>query len=147
MATDLRIASDGAWRVGFPEVTLGVRPGTGGTQRRPRLVGKSRAIDRMATGRMITPKEALDWGLFNRVFPRAKFWEEAMAFEKGLAYPEHSGRAVGLIKRCVTEGTEMPMYESLALERELQNRLFAMADAKEVFRAFLEKRKPAYQRK
>ena len=70
-----------------------------------------------------------------------------MAFAKGLAYPEHSGRAVGLIKRSVTEGTEMPMYEGLALERELQNRLFAMADAKEGFRAFLEKRKPAFQRK
>src|SRR5206468_3850654 len=103
--------------------------------------------DYKATGRMITPKDALDWGLFNRVFPRAKFWDETMAFAKGLAYPQHSGRAVGLIKRSVTEGTEMPMYEGLALERELQNRLFAMADAKEGFRAFLEKRKPAFQRK
>jgi len=101
----------------------------------------------MATGRMITPKDALDWGLFNRVFPRAKFWDETMAFAKGLAYPQHSGRAVGLIKRSVTEGTEMPMYEGLALERELQNRLFAMADAKEGFRAFLEKRAPKFQGK
>ena len=147
MATDLRVASDGAWRIGLPEVTLGVLPGTGGTQRLPRLVGKSRAIDLMATGRMITPKDALDWGLFNRVFPRAKFWDETMAFAKGLAYPQHSGRAVGLIKRSVTEGTEMPMYEGLALERELQNRLFAMADAKEGFRAFLEKRAPKFQGK
>src|SRR5207248_10502882 len=147
MATDLRLASDGAWRVGLPEVTLGVLPGTGGTQRLPRLVGKSRAIDLMATGRMITPKEALDWGLFNRVFPRAKFWEETMAFAKGLGYPQHSGRAVGFIKRSVTEGTEMPLYEGLALERELQNRLFAMADAKEGFRAFLEKRAPKFQGK
>ena len=105
---------------------------------------RSRAIDLMATGRMITPKEALEWGLFNRVFPRAKFWEETMAFAKGLTYPQHSGRAVGLIKRSVTEGTEMPMYEGLALERELQNRLFAMADAKEGFRAFLEKRAPKF---
>ena len=73
--------------------------------------------------------------------------ELAMAFARGLAYPEHSGRAVGLIKRSVTEGTEMPMYEGLALERELQNRLFAMADAKEGFRAFLEKRKPTFHGK
>jgi len=140
-------SADGAWRVGLPEVTLGVLPGTGGTQRLPRLVGKSRAIDLMATGRMITPKEALEWGLFNRVFPRAKFWDETMAFAKGLTYPEHAARAVGFIKRSVTEGVEMPMYEGFALERELQNRLFAMADAKEGFRAFLEKRKPVFQGK
>ncbi len=147
MSTDLRVASDGAWRIGLPEVTLGVLPGTGGTQRLPRLIGKSRAIDLMATGRMLTPKEALDWGLLNRVFPREKFWDETMAFAKGLTYPQHSARAVGLIKRSVTEGLEMPMYEGLALERELQNRLFAMADAKEGFRAFLEKRKPTFQGK
>jgi len=101
----------------------------------------------MATGRMLTPKEALDWGLLNRVFPRARFWEETMAFAKGLTYPQHAARAVGLIKRSVTEGLEMAMYEGFALERELQNRLFAMADAKEGFRAFLEKRKPAFQGK
>ncbi|HLQ41545.1 MAG TPA: enoyl-CoA hydratase-related protein, partial [Thermoplasmata archaeon] len=147
MATDLRLASDGAWRIGLPEVTLGVLPGTGGTQRLPRLIGKSRAIDLMTTGRMLTPKEALDWGLLNRLFPQAKFWEETMAFANGLTYPQHAARAVGLIKRSVTEGIEMSMYEGFALERELQNRLFAMADAKEGFRAFLEKRKPAFQGK
>src|SRR2546427_181366 len=111
------------------------------------VIGKSRAIDLMTTGRMLTPKEALDWGLLNRIFPRAKFWEETMAFASGLTYPEHAARAVGLIKRSVTEGVEMPMYEGFALERELQNRLFAMADAKEGFRAFLEKRKPAFHGK
>src|SRR2546422_686476 len=104
-------------------------------------------INLMTTGRMLTPKEALDWGLLNRIFPRAKFWEETMAFANGLTYPQHAARAVGLIKRSVTEGLEMPMYEGFALERELQNRLFAMADAKEGFRAFLEKRKPAFQGK
>lgn len=147
MATDLRLASDGPWRIGLPEVTLGVLPGTGGTQRLPRLIGKSRAIDLMGTGRMLTPKEALEWGLLNRVFPREKFWEETMAFVEGLTYPAHAARAVGFIKRSVTEGLEMPLYEGLALERELQNRLFAMADAKEGFRAFLEKRKPTFQGK
>ena len=147
MATDLRLISDGAWRMGLPEVTLGVLPGTGGTQRLPRIVGKSRAIDLMVTGRMLTPKEALDWGLVNRVFPREKFWEETIAFARSLTYPEHSARAVGFIKRSVTDGLEMPMYEGLALERELQNRLFGMADAKEGFRAFLEKRKPVFHGK
>ena len=147
LAADLRFASDGPWKIGLPEVTLGVLPGTGGTQRLPRLVGKSRAIDLMVTGRTLIPKEALEWGILNRVFPRDRFWEETMAFARGLAYPGHAARAAGLIKRSVVEGTEMSLREGLALERELQNRLFAMADAKEGFRAFLEKRKPRFQGK
>jgi len=147
LSADLRFASDGPWRIGLPEVTLGVLPGTGGTQRLPRLIGKSRAIDLMTTGRMLTPKEALDWGILNRVFPREKFWDETMNFASSLTYPHHAARAVGLIKRSVVEGTEVPLYEGLALERELQNRLFAMADAKEGFRAFLEKRQPKFQAK
>src|SRR5439155_19246450 len=105
-----RVATDGEWRIRRPEVTLADLPGTGGTQRLPRRVGKSRAIDLMATGRMITPKDALEWGLFNRVFPRAKFWAETMAFAKGLAYPQHAARAVGLSKLSVTEGLVLPLY-------------------------------------
>jgi len=147
LATDLRFASDGPWKIGLPEVTLGVLPGTGGTQRLPRLIGKSRAIDLMVTGRTLTPREALEWGILNRLFPRERFWEETMAFARGLCYPHHAARAVGLIKRSVVEGVEMSLPEGLALERELQNRLFAMADAKEGFRAFLEKRKPTFQGK
>ena len=101
----------------------------------------------MATGRTLTPKEALDWGILNRVFPRETFWEDTIAFAHALSYPNHAARAVGLIKRSVVEGIEVPLHEGLALERELQNRLFAMGDAKEGFRAFLEKRKPAFQGK
>lgn len=147
LAADLRFASDGPWKIGLPEVTLGVLPGTGGTQRLPRLIGKSRAIDLMTTGRTLGPKEALEWGIVNRVFPRDAFWKETLAFAQGLTYPVHAARAVGLIKRSVVEGIEIPLYQGLALERELQNRLFAMADAKEGFRAFLEKRKPVFQGK
>ena len=147
LCCDFRIAAEGGYKIGLPEVTLGLLPGTGGTQRLPRIIGKNRAIDLMVTGRMLTPKDALEWGLVNRVFPREKFWEETMAFARGLTYPHHAARAVGLIKRSVTEGLEMSMYEGLALERELQNRLFAMADAKEGFRAFLEKRKPVFHGK
>ena len=147
LAADMRFASDGPWKIGLPEVTLGVLPGTGGTQRLPRLIGKSRAIDLMVTGRTLSPKEALEWGIVNRVFPRDRFWDETMAFAHGLTYPAHAARAAGLIKRSVVEGTEMSLREGLALERELQNRLFAMADAKEGFRAFLERRKPRFQGK
>ena len=147
LACDLRLARKEGGKIGLPEVNLGVLPGTGGTQRLPRLIGKSRAIDLMATGRTLAPKEALEWGILNRIFPRDAFWKETLAFAQGLTYPVHAARAVGLIKRSVVEGIEMPLYQGLALERELQNRLFAMADAKEGFRAFLEKRKPVFQGK
>ncbi len=147
LAADLRFASDGGWKIGLPEVGLGVLPGTGGTQRLPRLIGKSRAIDLMTTGRTLSPKEALEWGILNRVFPKEKFMEETLAFAQDLCYPNHAARAVGLIKRSVVEGIEVPLPEGLALERELQNRLFSMADAKEGFKAFLEKRKPRFQGK
>ncbi len=152
LACDLRFMSrspnpDKPFRIGLPEVTLGVLPGTGGTQRLPRLIGKSRALDLMATGRTLTPEEAFDWGLVNRVWDADVFWDETMKYAKALTYPQHAGRAVGLIKRSVVEGFEMSLPEGLALERELQNRLFAMADAKEGFRAFLEKRKAVFQGK
>ena len=147
LAADLRFASDGPWKIGLPEVTLGVLPGTGGTQRLPRLIGKSRAIDLMTTGRTLSPKEALEWGILNRVFPREAYLDAVLAFAQGLCYPNHAARAVGLIKRSVVEGVEVPLHEGLALERELQNRLFSMADAKEGFKAFLEKRKPRFQGK
>ena len=101
----------------------------------------------MVTGRTLTPDEALEWGLVNRVWDANVFMDEVMKYAKGLTYPDHAGRAVGLIKRSVVEGTEMSIKEGLALERELQNRLFAMADAKEGFRAFLEKRKAIFQGK
>ncbi len=150
LACDLRFMSRSPnsqkeYKIGLPEVTLGVLPGTGGTQRLPRLIGKSRAIDLMATGRTLTPDEALEWGLVNRVWDANVFMDEVMKYARGFTYPNHAGRAVGLIKRSVVEGLEMPLPEGLALERELQNRLFAMADAKEGFRAFLEKRKAVFK--
>ncbi|HKZ49040.1 MAG TPA: enoyl-CoA hydratase-related protein [Thermoplasmata archaeon] len=153
LACDLRFMSRGRrengqlkpYNIGLPEVTLGVLPGTGGTQRLPRVVGKPKAIELMVTGTRLTPDEALAIGLVNRVWDPEVFWEETMKFAKGLCYPDHAGRAVGLIKRSVTDGMEMGMREGLALERELQNRLFAMEDAKEGFRSFLEKRKAVFK--
>jgi len=152
LACDLRFMSrspnpEKEYKIGLPEVTLGVLPGTGGTQRLPRLIGKSRALDLIATGRTLPPDDALAWGLVNRVWDADVFWDETMKYAKGLTYPQHAGRAVGLMKRSVVQGLEMSLTEGLALERELQNRLFAMADAKEGFRAFLEKRKAVFQGK
>ncbi|MBI4415981.1 MAG: enoyl-CoA hydratase/isomerase family protein [Euryarchaeota archaeon] len=145
LACDLRFMTDGTYKIGLPEVTLGVLPGTGGTQRLPRLIGKSKAIDLMVTGRLLTPREALQIGLVDRVWPQADFWRETLNYASSLCSPNHAARAVGFIKRSVHEGTEMSIKEGLSLERELQNRLFAMDDAKEGFTAFIEKRKAVFK--
>lgn len=146
LATDLRFAAKdpaGKFRIGLPEVTLGVLPGTGGTQRLPRLIGKSRAIDLMITGELISPDQAFQWGLVDRVWPVSEFWAKTIEYANKLA----SGptRAISLIKRSVQEGTEMSLAAGLAIERELQNRLFVTKDAQEGLGAFIEKRKPQYK--
>jgi enoyl-CoA hydratase/carnithine racemase len=143
LACDLRIMAKDSGKLGLPEVTLGVLPGTGGTQRLPRLIGTSRALDLMITGRLISPDEALAIGLVNYVFPKESFAKDVQAYASALAHGP--SRAVSLIKRSVVEGVEMPLVAGLALERELQNRLFITEDAKEGIGAFLEKRKASFK--
>ena len=130
-------------KIGLPEVTLGVLPGTGGTQRLPRLVGTSRALDMMITGKLLTPDEALTIGLVNYVYPKESFAKDVQAYAAGPG--PRTARAVSLIKRSVVEGIEVPLTAGLALERELQNRLFITEDAKEGLAAFVEKRKPSFK--
>ncbi len=143
LSADLRMmVDDPKFKIGLPEVTLGVLPGTGGTQRLPRLINKSIALDMMITGRTLTPREALQIGLVNYVYPADTFWTNVMEYATKLA--NGPARAVGLIKRSVTEGLEQPLSAGLALERELQNRLFITQDAKEGLAAFVEKRKPSF---
>lgn len=141
MACDLRFMRTGG-QIGLPEVTLGVLPGTGGTQRLPRLIGKARALDLMITGRTISPEEAKDIGLINDVCEG-----DALEFAKEYAAKLNTGatKAIGLIKVAVQEGTEMALNNGLALERELQNRLFVTEDAQEGLLAFIEKRKPEFK--
>jgi len=146
LATDLRFVADGEKvKLGLPEVNLGVLPGTGGTQRLPRLIGTSRALDLMITGRLVSPQEALQMGLVDRVFPADTFWNDTMEYANNLA--NSAIKAVNLIKRSVQEGVEMSLDAGLALERELQNRLFVTNDAKEGLSAFVEKRKPQFSGK
>lgn len=144
LACDLRFMAKDAGKIGLPEVTLGVLPGTGGTQRLPRLIGKSRALDMMITGETISPEDAEEIGLINRVV-------DGDAVEYALEYAgklnRGATRAIGLIKVAVQEGTEMALSNALALERELQNRLFVTEDAQEGLSAFLEKREPEFQGK
>jgi enoyl-CoA hydratase/carnithine racemase len=143
LACDLRVMAKDSGKIGLPEVTLGVLPGTGGTQRLPRAIGTSRALDMMITGRLLSPDEALQIGLVNYVFPRETF--EADVRNYALALAKGPAKAVSLIKRSVVEGVEMPLTAGLALERELQNRLFVSEDAKEGLAAFAEKRKPSFK--
>jgi enoyl-CoA hydratase len=148
LAADMRIARQGAGKAGFPEVHLGVLPGTGGTQRLARLVGKSRALELMATGRLFEFEEAREMGLVSEVVEApdadsflARVRERARAFVP----PARASRAVGLIKRAVQSGPEAAFSEALALERELQQQLFESEDAREGIAAHLEKRKPAFK--
>lgn len=143
LSCDLRVMARDSGKIGLPEVTLGVLPGTGGTQRLPRLIGASRALDLMITGRLLSPDEALAIGLVNYLYPKDGFLKEVDAFARTLAHGP--SRAVSLIKRSVMEGIEMPLVAGLALERELQNRLFVTEDAKEGLTAFVEKRKPVFK--
>lgn len=143
LSCDLRMMAKDSGKIGLPEVTLGVLPGTGGTQRLPRLVGSSRALDLMITGRLLTPDEALQIGLVNYLYPKESFATDVRAYASKLA--QGPSRAVNLIKRSVMEGVEMPLASGLALERELQNRLFVTEDAKEGLAAFSEKRTPNFK--
>lgn len=146
LATDLRFVARGEKiKLGLPEVTLGVLPGTGGTQRLPRLIGKARALDLMITGRLLSPEEALQIGLVDRVFDAAELMDRTMEYAQQLT--QGATRAISLIKRSVQEGLEMSLPAGLALERELQNRLFVTQDAQEGLSAFIEKRKPKFQGK
>ncbi len=145
LAADLRVARRGGGKVGLPEVHLGVLPGTGGTQRIARVVGRSRAIELMATGRNFDFDEALELGLVNRILDADGFDEAVLEYARQFVPPGRASRAVGHIKRAVQSGLEVGLHEGLALERELQQRLFESEDAGEGIAAYLEKRAPRFR--
>ena len=148
MACDIRIARAGRSMCGLPEVNLGVLPGTGGTQRLARLVGKARAIELMASGATFDFETAAEYGIVNQVRTADSaeaFLESVLDYARGFCPPGKASKAVGLIKRSVQTGTELPFETALALERELQQQLFASDDAREGLNAYVEKRKPNFQ--
>src|SRR2546426_8041889 len=144
LAADIRLAKKDAGKIGLPEVALGVLPGTGGTQRLSRLVGKARAIELMALGRLMSFDEAKTIGLVNDVWDEADFTAAIHAYAKQFTPPNKASRAVGRIKRAVQSGLEMSFGDGLALERELQQLLFESSDAREGISANVEKRKPEF---
>jgi len=147
MAADIRIAKKDAGKIGLPEVNLGVLPGTGGTQRLSRLVGKSKAIELMVTGNTFSFEEAKEMGVINDIFERDNFMENIMEYARQFCPPNKAAKAVGHIKRSVQTGWELPMESALAIERELQALLFNSQDAKEGLNAYVEKRPAEFKSK
>ena len=147
MAADLRIARRGAGKIGLPEVTLGVLPGTGGTQRLARLINKSTAIELMATGETFDFERAKELGIINQIWDAAsndEFLEKIQKYAEQFCPPNKAAKAVGRIKRSVQSGSEVAFEQALAIERELQQQLFQSEDAKEGLSAYVEKRKPNF---
>jgi enoyl-CoA hydratase/carnithine racemase len=144
LAADLRIAKQGGGKIGLPEVTLGVLPGTGGTQRLGRLLGKSKAIEVMVEGSTFEFEEAAKLGIINKIFEAEGFFDDVMEYAKQFVPPNKASRAVGRIKRAVCSGVEVPFSEGLAIERELQQLLFQGDDAREGLNAYIEKRAPQF---
>jgi enoyl-CoA hydratase/carnithine racemase len=148
MAADLRIAMQASGKWGLPEVSLGVLPGTGGTQRLSRLVGKTKSIELMVEGGLHEYEKALELGVINYLWPaeenQQKWWDRVMDYAWSFCPPNRAAKAVGRIKRSVQTGWEIPFESGLALERELQQQLFQSEDAKEGLLAYAEKRKPSF---
>jgi enoyl-CoA hydratase/carnithine racemase len=143
LCCDFRVAADGAYKIGLPEVTLGLLPGTGGTQRLPRLIGRQRALDLMLRGTTLSPQDAHAAGIVDEVVPASELASRAM--ERTQAYASGPTLAIGRIKLAAVLGFGMPFANGLAYEHEAVGRLFASEDAKEGVTAFVEKRKPAYR--
>jgi enoyl-CoA hydratase/carnithine racemase len=149
MAADIRIARRDAGKVGLPEVSLGVLPGTGGTQRLVRLVGKAKAMELMITGDTFGFDKGAELGIVTAVYDgdATQFMTKVMEYAKQYCPPNKASKAVGNIKRAVQSGAEVPFSEALAIERELQQLLFQSEDAKEGLTAYVEKRKANFKAK
>jgi enoyl-CoA hydratase/carnithine racemase len=143
LACDLRFGTRGGYKLGTPEVTLGLLPGNGGTQRLPRLIGASKALDLMVTGRRISPGEAHALGILDRLFAAGEAEERTLEYARGLA--AGAVEAVGAIKLAVQSGIDLPLEDGLARERGLIAGLFRSDDAQEGLTAFVEKREPVFQ--
>lgn len=147
MACDLRIARRDAGKVGLPEVALGVLPGTGGTQRLTRLVGRAKAMELMVKGSTFSCDVAHQMGIITDVLDvdAGRFPAAIHEYAREYCPPNKAAAAVGNIKRAVQSGADLSLEAGLALERELQQRLFAAPDAKEGITAYVEKRKPQFR--
>lgn len=148
LAADLRVARKGAGKMGLPEVSLGVLPGTGGTQRLLRIVGKSKAVELMATGELFDFERGHALGLINQLVEAesdSDFRGRVAEYARKFTSPAKAAFAVGRIKRSVQSGGEVSLESGLALERELQQQLFQSEDAKEGLDAYVSKRQAEFK--
>src|SRR4051812_33037515 len=143
LACDLRFGARGAYKLGVPEVTLGLLPGNGGTQRLSRIVGVPRALDLMITGRRLSPGEAHALGILNRLFAAAEAAEKTREYAEALA--AGATVAIGEIKLATYAGVDGKLADGLARERQGIAKLFETADAREGLSAFAEKRKAEFK--
>jgi enoyl-CoA hydratase len=141
MMCDFVIAAENA-KFGQPEITLGAAPGMGGSQRLTRLVGKSKAMDMVLTGRTMDAAEAERAGIVSRIVPSNKLVEEALAAARKIA--EMAPLAVLVNKEMINAALETPLAQGILFERRLFHSLFALEDRKEGMTAFIEKRKPVF---
>lgn len=144
MACDMIVASETA-RFGQPEVTIGVIPGAGGTQRLTRAVGKALAMEMILNNRVMSADEALNYGLVNRVVPVERYLEEAISLGQEIA--RRAPLAVRLAKEAINNAYETPLREGIAEERRAFYLLFSSHDQKEGMHAFIEKRPPTWDGK
>ena len=144
LACDLRFAAEGSYQIGLPETNLGLLPGTGGTQRLPRLVGLSKGMDMILSGAPLKPAEAKEVGLVDRLFPDAAACRDG-AIEYATKIAAGPSVALGHAKLAVTQGYGAPLDVGLAIEREAIARVFVSRDATEGIRAFVEKRKADFK--
>ncbi len=144
LACHMRLASENAV-LGLPEVSLGIIPGYGGTQRLPRLIGAGRALELMLSGGRVKADEAVRIGLVNRVVPREQLMDEAMKLAQAIV--KNGPLAVSAVLEAVHRGLQLPLDQGLRLESGLFGILAASEDMHEGLNAFLEKRPARFQRR
>jgi enoyl-CoA hydratase len=142
LCCDMRIASEGA-RFGQPEITLGIIPGGGATQRLSRLIGTARAKELLFTGDMFDAQTALQMGVVSRVYPADKLMEEVMALASAIA--DKPAVALRMIKLAVNHGINMDLHSALVYEGECFVLSYTSEDGREGLRAFIEKRPPQFK--
>jgi enoyl-CoA hydratase/carnithine racemase len=142
LACDLRFGARGSYKLGVPEVTLGLLPGNGGTQRLSRIIGVPRALDLMITGRQLSPGEAHGLGILDRLFPAAEAAEKTREYAEALT--RGATAAIGEIKLATYAGVDGKIADGLARERAGIAKLFETADAREGLSAFTEKRRAEF---
>jgi enoyl-CoA hydratase len=141
LACDFIFASENA-KLGLPEVTLGIMPGFGGTQKIGRLLGRNRANELIFTGKILTASEAKEWGIVNAVFPAGELIDKA--FETARTIAGNGRIGISYAKEAVKSGLDMGEADGMNYESVLFSSLFATEDQKEGMRAFVEKRKPVF---